>query len=212
MQSQFQEIKDILASCQDQLNALTVNTSKTIALTNEEKEKYFEIDLIVRLKPNNINEATHFKKDKALIPKDIFAHVISSPNEENYENETLENMLSFLNPLVQTTFEKVYISQITREQLIPFYKEYKLKYKKAATYPINKDKFYEFIRTLDPECKKWKDLSIYKTANVIFQFCKYASRGRKENRCSYIDVDPILKNFSEYLNTDCDSKLKIIIG
>ena len=211
MQLQFQEIKDILASCQDQLNSLSINTPKT-TLTAEEKEKYFEIDLVVR--SNRVNgDKIRFAKNKVLIPKDIFAYIVPPPKVENYENESAENMLLFLNQRISSVLEQVFISQMTKEQLIPLYKGYKLKTQSIRNiHPINKEKLFDFLRTLDPEYKMWKNFSMYSNRSLTFYIHKYFDGGKQSNRYHENESDGILYQLSQCTNIECDSKFKIILG
>ena len=157
-QPQFQEIKDILASCQDQLNTLLMNTSKT-TLTAEEKEKYFQLDVVIRIVGKKKGkDLINVLRQNAWVPKDIFDDSLRSTN---YQVMSREDLLIHLEQKCVTPLEKKLLAECSDATLRNLHSELPL------SKTIDVEKLQEFMTSLVLENKEIEDVKIYRIIEIV---------------------------------------------
>lgn len=168
------QLKEKLLQCEQRLDVLSmpkINQS-CMPLTSEEKEKYFQIDVVVRIasRVKNPNDCTNLFAHNAKISKDLFR-----PNNTKWNNNIRRSdMITFLQTQCETKIEKIKILDKSDYKLNKLYQRL---HPKIESVPIDQEKLKILIKSLFNEYNKFENIDLYRILGVRTR--EYSSDGRQ---------------------------------
>lgn len=201
------QLKQNLSICQEQLQILFAqkSISSYVPLTAEEKEKYFQMDFVVRI--NNIKknyDSSNIFVHKAKIPKDLFTPSVI--DESKYDNMKRDDMIAYLLPKCSTEMEKMKIYDEPDNVLRNLYKRFHMK-NGSGQNEVDVEKIYEYIRSIFSENSAIIDLNVYKIKDIAIR--EYKLTGRNTTSHDLNEIDRIRKLLTQLENNP--HRIKLII-
>lgn len=195
----IEQLQQKLAICQEKI--AKISPEEFPILTSEEKEHYFQMDVVIRIiSGRNMEDMKNVLFQKIKIPKDIW-----KPQVLSNQNESHENMIKYLETKCITPMERIKLSITSETKLINMYNDFK---KLEKSTPINVVKIKEFLTSLLSKTKPIQNVEIYDICD-IFIYAYLMDGTRTKIYCNKSNSKVIFDTLESFQNAIYRTKLSI---